>query len=94
MPAPTVHDGYANQDFFVDDTAGDDWEEISFGFQSGRQVVICDSVNTLHISWDGENVHGLLTNGMRLDFERHVRSKIYVKNAVGAANSDYRVYAW
>lgn len=55
--------------------------EFDFGFLSTSQATINESAIVLELSWDKENVHGILDPSATavLTYDDHARKKVYVR---------------
>lgn len=92
--------GYSSNDFYVSATSTDAWVLREFknskgdNFLSGVHIVTNDGVKSLAISYDGVTLHGRIDPNEVLTFENRVRRYVYIKSAVAANPTTYRIWAY
>lgn len=92
--------GYGKNNFYSEITTADDWVRVQFvnqfgeNFVSGGIQIVCDGVNQIVYSFNGQTVHGELRSGEAQSLDGIYRQCIYFKSLVSGNAGILRLFVW
>jgi hypothetical protein len=94
MTAYRYSENWYNTDESVDGALTTAWTELNTRFRAISVIIDNnDSGDTLHFSFDGDNIHGRLVPGASLYIADKNISKLWIKAATSGISS-WQVMAW
>lgn len=92
-------EGYANNDFFVEQASTNAFVKIDFKDAKGQvftsgAIQLVAATQAMQYSFDGVNQHGRLAAGESINFIGRLRRAIWIKSHVADTPGTMRVHAW